>query len=239
VPTPQPKFNSTQAWAGHLVEMLSRGAEGLPEEDLAVLKSQLSALTAAPAVTPPADDKPTAVVRRRQDLERLAQALRAGPVVAVDLATSRRDPRAGEVVGVGLAVDGEAYYVPTGHRLEGTWELLPDQTSPADLAQVLGLDRLPLLAHDAKRALKWLRRCAGVAPSFIWDTMLAACLLHSDLPAGLVVTACRELDVPDWGLSARELARVQYMPIDRAAAHCAKDARYTLELYKRQKACLV
>jgi DNA polymerase I-like protein with 3'-5' exonuclease and polymerase domains len=238
VPTPQPKFNSTQAWAEHLVEMLSRGAEGLPEEDLAALKSQLSALTAAPAVTPPADDKQTAVVRRRQDLERLAQALRAAPVVAVDLATSRTDPRAGEVVGVGLACAGEAYYVPSAHRLEGARELLPDQTPPADLAQALGLDRLPLLAHDAKRALRWLRHCAGVNLCFAWDTMLAARLLRSDLPAGLQETACRELDVPDWGLSARELARVQFLPIDRVAAHCGKNARYTLELYQRQQACL-
>ena len=68
--------------------------------------------------------------------------------------------------------------------------------------------------------------------------MLAARLLRSDLPAELKDLAVRELDVPDWGLTKADIERVQFLPIERVARYCAKDCRYTLELYRRQRACL-
>jgi ribonuclease D len=116
--------------------------------------------------------------------------------------------------------------------------LLPDQFTAPEVAAALGLGRLPLVAHNAKFELKWLRRHAGISPHFVWDTMLVARLLRSDLPSGLKETAVRELDVPDWGLSKEELGRIQFLPIDRVARYCAKDVWYTLQLMRRQQACL-
>ena len=59
------------------------------------------------------------------------------------------------------------------------------------------------------------------------------------LPAGLKEMATRELDVPDWGLPHADLQRIQYLPIDRVARYCAKDAYYSLDLMRRQQQCLV
>jgi hypothetical protein len=47
-----------------------------------------------------------------------------------------------------------------------------------------------------------------------------------------------ELDVPDWGLSPGELKAIQFVAIDKVARYCAKDCRYTLELFWRQRKCL-
>lgn len=235
---PKANFQSTVAWAEGLVAGMARMPDALSEGDLAVLKSQLALFsTTAINATPPCEATVT-IIRCGTDLTRLGQALAHEPVVSIDLETSSLDHRAGEIVGVGFATAAASYYVPTGHRNELTNALLPDQQVVADVAQAVGLSRLPLLAHNAKFELKWLRHHAGQAPRFIWDTMIAARLLRPDLPAGLKETAVRELDVPDWGMAKQELERVQFLPIERVGAYCAKDVRYTLKLYEKQTTCL-
>jgi DNA polymerase-1 len=234
---PGKQFMTTVGWAGQLVAALEQLPSALSEADLAVLRAQLAGLAEAPA--PAATDAGLPIiVRGRRELAQLAERLAAAPAVAIDLETVGLDPRGGEVVGVGLAAAAAAYYVPTAHRFADTKDLLPDQLPPAEVAGALRLDRLPLVAHNAKFELKWLRRHASVEPRFIWDTMVAARLLRSDLPAQLKEVAVRELDVADWALPPKELARIQFLPVERVAVYCAKDARYALELYERQKKCL-
>jgi DNA polymerase I-like protein with 3'-5' exonuclease and polymerase domains len=227
------------AWAAALVARLAAEPAGLADGDLDVLRAQAEALARVAVPAGPADPAAPEVVRTPERLRQVAALLAGAPAVAIDLETSGLDPRAGEIVGVGLAAGEGVYYVPCAHRFEDTKALLPDQMPFAAVAEELNLGRLPLVAHNAKFELRWLRQHAGMGPRFVWDTLLAARLLHSDRPADLKEVATRELDVPGWGLPPAELRRIQLLPIDRVARYCARDACYTLQLMKRQKACLV
>ena len=225
------------SWARRLIGELP---DDTPAEELAVLNSQVSALTAAaPAANlPPPDPTAPQVVRDRKDLKQVARLVGEADEVIIDLETSSLDPRSGEVVGVGLAITGGNYYLPVGHRFEETGRLRPDQLPLDVVVRELRLADLPLIAHNAKFEFRWLRRHAGVACRFIWDTMIAARLLRSDQSAELKDVAARELDVPDWGMTKADIERVQLLPIERVARYCAKDCYYTLELYRRQRSCL-
>ena len=225
------------AWARRALDGLP---DDVPEDERAILAAQVEDFTeAAPSAAPPPPD-PTAprIVRDRDDLKAVGGLLAEAPEVAIALKTSSPDPRAGEVVGVGLAVAGGCFYLPVHHRSEADALLRPDQLPLGWIVDELPLGRLPLVAHDAKLAFRWLRRHAGVACTFTWDTMIAARLLRSDQPADLKNLAARELDVPDWGPAEADIGRAQFLPIERVANDCGKDCRYTLELYRRQRACL-
>lgn len=224
------------SWATLLVERLAQDPT-LPEEYLIKLRSQLTTLpTAAPKQAK--DLSRPATIRTQAELEKVGAALKSEPVVSIDLETAGLDPRRGEIVGFGIACGQGTYYIPTGHRFPESHQLLPDQLVAQDVARVLGLEHLPLVAHNAKFELKWLRRQAGINPTFVWDTMLVARLLRCDLPADLKETARRVLDVPEWGLDKKELEQIQHLPVDRVARYCGKDAFYTLELMRRQQSCL-
>jgi DNA polymerase I-like protein with 3'-5' exonuclease and polymerase domains len=95
-----------------------------------------------------------------------------------------------------------------------------------------------MIGHNAKYEYKWLFHHGKIRCQFAWDTMIAARLLRSDLPADLKSLAARDLDVPEWDLPKGEKARIRFLPIEDVAAYCAKDCWYTLMLYRRQKECL-
>jgi len=225
------------AWARRALEGLP---DDIPEDERTLLALQVEELAeAAPSASaPPPDPTSPRIVRDRDGLEAVGRLLAESPEVVIDLETSSLDPRAGEIVGLGLAVAGGCFYLPVHHRSEADSLLRPDQLPLDAIVGELPLARLPLVAHNAKFEFRWLRRHAGVACTFIWDVMLAARLQRSDRSAELKDLAARELDVPDWGMTAAEIRRVQFLPIDRVARYCAKDCRYTLELYRRQRSCL-
>jgi DNA polymerase I-like protein with 3'-5' exonuclease and polymerase domains len=225
------------AWATRLIDELP---EDTPADELALLHSQLRSLTTrvpAADLLPPDRTAPH-VVRDRKSLKQVAAQVVGADEVVIDLETSSLDPRSGEIVGVGLATASVNYYMPIGHRFAETGKLRPDQLPLYAVVRDLCLHQLPLVAHNAKFEFRWLRHHAGVSCRFLWDVMLAARLLRSDLPAELENLAIRELDVPNWGLTKADIARLQFLPIERVARYCGKDCRYTLELYWRQRSCL-
>lgn len=224
------------AWARGV---LSQAANELTEEERMLLEGQVKSfgrVEASPAPLPPDPTAPT-VVRDRKALGQLAARLAGLPEIVIDLETSDLDPFTGEIVGVGISAADTNYYLPTGHRFEDG-KLRPDQLPVSVVARQLHLEQLSLVAHNAKYEFRWLRRHAGVTCRFVWDVMLAARLLAAHLPADLKDLAMRELDVPDWSLGKEEIKKVQLLPVERVARYCAKDCYYTLELYRRQRACL-
>jgi ribonuclease D len=235
---PTPQVSTTRAWAQNLIDQLVADPVPVSDADLAVLRAQAAELASAGPLPAAASKGLPAVLRSEAEIRTVSHVLAESPVVCVDLETSDLDHRRGEIVGVGLAVEGGTYYVPTGHRFQQTGELLPDQVPPVSVARALGLGRLRLAAHNAKFELQWLRRHTGMVPLFVWDTMVAARLLRSDLPADLKALAARDLDVPDWSLSNQDLQRIQFLPIDRVARYCALDVWYTLQIMRRQEQCL-
>jgi DNA polymerase I-like protein with 3'-5' exonuclease and polymerase domains len=238
-PPVEPQFTNVSQWADHLLANLP--STPLRPEERLLLDAQRAALataaTADSAVACEQRNRPT-IIRDSQELAGLAEAIANEPAVAIDLETAGLDPREGEIVGVGFAAGEATFYVPVGHRFRETNGLLPDQLSLADLGAAIDLTALPLVAHNAKFEFRWLRHHLSVLPRFVWDTMLAARLLRSDLRAGLKEVAVRDLDVPDWSLPNSELAQIQFLPIDRVANYCCKDTQFTLDIYRRQKPCL-
>jgi 3'-5' exonuclease len=228
---------SAQDWAKKFVNSL-KGSLSVSVEYRAILETQLTRFSTDTTCMPVGDPTQPTIIRDIAALEKVSGALSAAPAVVIDLETSSLDHRQGEIVGIGFAISTGAFYIPVAHRFEESRELLPDQIALATVAEVIRLDQMPLVAHNAKFEFKWLRRHLDFTPRFVWDTLLAAALIRSDQPAGLKEAAQRELDVPDWALSTPELERIQFLPIDKVARYCAKDVWYTLELMRRQQACL-
>lgn len=223
-----------KAWASRIIETHQTAFDA---GELAVLQAQAADLAVAPAshVVPPDPSRPT-VVRTQQALDELAAAVRQADEIVVDLETSGLDHRAGVIVGIGLAVADGTAYVPLQHRFADTGELRPGQLALSDVAEALALHAKPLIAHNAKYELRWLRWHVAQEFKFVWDTMIAARLLRSHLPADLKTLAARELDAPAWDLSPAEMKQFDLVPIDKAAGYCAKDCWFTWQLCQRQRA---
>jgi hypothetical protein len=225
-------------WAKGLVSTLHGQ---LRADELALLQSQTAALgreTAASAVVT-ADPTRPIILRDVQALTDAAAQLTDGAELVIDLETSDLDCGKGEIVGIGLASAAAVYYIPLAHRFEATMLLRPNQMPLTRALEILRLQDRKLIAHNAKFEWKWLRQHGKIECQFAWDTMIAARLLHSDMPADLKSTAIRELDVPDWGLAKAEIQRIAFLPVEQAAAYCGKDCYYTLQLHERQRKCLV
>lgn len=222
--------------------LLDGFANNISEADLNALRLQDAALATetpshAEGVSAPVSRARPTLVQTQQQISEMAALLVASDCCAVDLETSDSDARKGVIVGVGFAVDAGVFYTPIAHR-DDRGRLLPDQLTLADVLGKVPLAELKLVAHNAKFEFAWLRKHAGVRCNIVWDTMLAARLLRSDLLADLESVAIRELDVPAWSLPKEEMTLMQHLPIDRVAAYCAKDCRYTLDLYRKQSPCL-
>jgi hypothetical protein len=233
----QPEGWNLGRWARDILDELSAHVS---DEEAILLQSQAEVVDrlTVPAVAAPDPTKPT-LVRTQASLRALAKKLEVAPEVVVDLETSDLDPRKGEIVGIGLALPDGPIYIPIGHRLEEDRSLRPYQLPLVSVLTALRLKEKHLIGHNSKFDFKWLKHHGNISCRYVWDAMIAARLLHSDLPADLKTLAGRELDVPDWGLSKAEIKRLQFLPIELVAAYCAKDCWYTLLLYRRQLACLV
>ena len=228
---------SALSWAQQFIDT---HGDTLPPECVEFLSSQIVELEKEPvdvAPLPPDPKKPT-IIRDRKGLEKAASELAIDVELAFDIETAGLDPLRGEIVGLGFATGELAYYVPTGHRFQADGSLLPDQLQVSTVARALKLAERRMIAHNAKFELRWLRRHAGIECHFIWDTMLGAALLRSDLSAKLKDAGPRELDVPDWSLPKDEMKNMQFLPVPRVADYCAADCYYTFLLYRKQIRCL-
>jgi DNA polymerase-1 len=151
--------------------------------------------------------------------------------VALGLETDRPDPMRATLVGITLAGEGGAFYVPLGHRALG---------APGQMAATEALSRLrPLFApggprlvgHDIKSALVLLGRLGVEPPRFAFDTMLASYLLNPSRRAHTLEVIAQEvagLAVPAWAALLGEGARAAELgdaDVGRAAeVACARAA---------------
>jgi DNA polymerase I-like protein with 3'-5' exonuclease and polymerase domains len=228
------------AWATQLLADLS---PTLCASDAAMLKQQLAVLEKAPSgEAPPAKADPIrpTIVRAAKGLDALACKVAAAAEVVINLENSGSSPDSAVIVGVGIALQEMGFYIPLDHRFDHeAHHRRPNQLPLIDVLDALRLHDKPLIAHDAKAILKWVRHHVGIAWAFAWDTMIAARLLRPDLPADdLEKVAIRELGVSSWRLPLAEMQRVQVLPIETVGAMCAKDCSYTRLLYDKQKGAM-
>lgn len=223
-------------WGKELIRDLSGH---IPAEEEAFIAAQVHALgrdNPARPNLPPDPTSPT-IVNNRNVLKTLAAKMADADDIVLDLETSDLDPRKGVVVGAGLAIADATYYLPINHCFEESGALRPGQLTLLDVLRVLPLQK-PFINHNVKFEMRWLHYHGRVNCRFVWDTMIAARLLRSDLPSDLETVAMREFDVPAWGMPQADIKRVRFVPIERVASYCAKDCWYTLSLYREQRACM-
>jgi len=201
-----------------------------------------------PAALPPALVSRVRVVDHPAELEALARALRAAPLVALDTETSSIEPHDAELVGLSFAVDQDtAWYLPFGHRPRGG-ELaapapvtnLPPLTDPllAPIAGVLGDPAVKKAGHNIKYDWQVLRRAGIELKGVTYDSMLASFLLDparrshgiDTLSLELLSRPMRSYD----DLTGKGKARIPFaeVAISEAAEYCGADSAAVLALHR-------
>ena len=121
------------------------------------------------------------LVRTNEDLDQLVHELQQAEILVFDTETTSLDPLTAELVGISLCTGPDtAYYIPLGHRRDGT-DLCSGQL---DLKQVADRLRpffrepgLPRLAHNMKYDYGVIKRYDLLPASPLLDSMIASYLL--------------------------------------------------------------
>ncbi len=187
------------------------------------------------------------------ELEAMAEQMRAAGCFAVDTETTSTDPMRAELVGLSFCcLAGEAYYVPVGHDNEAlvTFDDPDDLTSVRQVEQVpkaRALDILrPLLedagigkiGHNIKYDLLVLRRAGVELRGIAMDTMLASYLtdpsrLRHNLDE-VSLQYLRRKPIPISELIGKGSKAITFdrVPVDRACDYAAEDADLAWRLYE-------
>ena len=179
-------------------------------------------------------------------LARLAKRLEGIDLVAVDTETDSLDTLSAHLVGVSLCVgDGEAWYLPCGHR-DAQGALQPGQLRLDDLVRtlrpVLTDGRSTKIGHNLKFDLAVLAaphngglELAGP----LYDTMVGAWLIDPDRRSYKLDDLCKELGLRMTGFAevtagdkaADAFARVG---LEAAGDYSCEDVYGALQLYRQQ-----
>ena len=152
-------------------------------EQVAPEPGQLELVPALPVAVAPA----ARIIDRPEQLEELVAALRAAPLVVLDLQASSSEPHNAELIGLSFATaPGALWYLPFGHRPnEGPLaaptpvQNLPSLTDPATAALVAVLQdpTVRKAGHDLKYDWQVLRRSGVELAGVTYDAMLASFVL--------------------------------------------------------------
>ncbi|HEX2172530.1 MAG TPA: DNA polymerase I, partial [Dehalococcoidia bacterium] len=185
------------------------------------------------------------VVRTEADLDRLVDELQSAELISFDLETTSPDAMRAEIVGLSFSSqEGEAAYVPVGHR-PGSWEQqvtggdlgqLPYELVATRLAPLLAGEGVAKVAHNAKYDVTVLEEAGWSVKGLAADSMIAAYLL-SEMKIGLKELAFQRLGVEmtpiteliGTGSKQKTMAEV---PIEPAGRYACADADLTLRLWR-------
>ncbi|MDY6911869.1 MAG: DNA polymerase I, partial [Chloroflexota bacterium] len=172
------------------------------------------------------------VVNTADALDILTLKLSASKVLAVDTETTSTDARHANLVGISLAVnEGEAWYVPVGHR-EGAQ--LPLAQVSSKLKPILEDSHIDKIAHNGKYDVAVLSKHGIELRCLAADTMIAAHLLGQQALGlkqltfgrlGIEMTPISDLI----GSGAKQIS-MDEVEIGRVAGYACTDADMTLRL---------
>ena len=179
-------------------------------------------------------------------LARLAKRLEGIDLVAVDTETDSLDTLSAHLVGVSLCVgDGEAWYLPCGHR-DAQGALQPGQLRLDDLVRtlrpVLTDGRSTKVGHNLKFDLAVLAASHNGGLELagpLYDTMVGAWLIDPDRRSYKLDDLCKELGLRMTGFAevtagdkaADAFARVG---LEAAGDYSCEDVYGALQLYRQQ-----
>lgn len=191
------------------------------------------------------------LIRQRDELaqlvKQLEEQLQGTGHIVVDTETTSLDPLEAKLVGISLCVDTEqAWYLPCGHR-DDEGELLPDQLTLQDIADLIGPlltdPSLAKIGHNLKYdyAILAAPQNGGIRPAGpLYDTMLGAWLLDPGRRSYKLDDLCQELDlqltpfseVVDGDKTPDAFCRVAP---DKAKDYSCEDVYGSLRLFEEQR----
>ncbi|GAB6050024.1 DNA polymerase I [Hydrogenophilus islandicus] len=176
--------------------------------------------------------------------ERLATAAATGQIVAFDTETTSLDARNAALVGLSFAfAEGDAVYLPVGHRLlDGPQQLSLEEVRAA-LAPWFADPAAPKVAQNAKFDLHVLHHHGMSVAGTPDDTMLIDYVLESDREHDLDRLSERELHLTPLTYSAvcgsgKNAISFADVAIPVATRYAAEDADLTWRLYHHLRARL-
>ncbi len=190
------------------------------------------------------------VVRRPEDLQKLAARLREAGEFTFDLETTSQDPMRAEIVGLSFSVcEGEAFYVPVqvAPGRDGAPELLLDEEGPTgagfpffsagDLLRPLFEDpSLKKCGQNVKYDLLVLARHGIRVASVAFDTMVASYLLnpsqrqHNLDALSLEHFNYKKISTKSLIGSGKNQISMREVEVERVAEYACEDADYTFRL---------
>jgi DNA polymerase-1 len=142
-------------------------------------------------------ERPLRVVNDAAALASLAASLRDTGHFSLFCATERDEPVAGALVGLALATEQDAAYVPIGHHYLGCPEQIDAETLRATLGPVLADQGITKISSNSKRDMIALGHLGITLAGVSFDTMLASYLLDPDLRGhGLTEIVLRQINRP-------------------------------------------
>ncbi|MHB0876122.1 MAG: DNA polymerase I [Anaerolineae bacterium] len=208
---------------------------------LSLFAEAVPAAVVAPTAPVVATDVSYFTVVTRAELEALAEAIRSADYLAVDLESDSLDSISAGIVGMSLSVaDGEAYYIPLGHRTPG--EANADWNDVVELIGPVLTAAAPLkVAHNSKFDWELLIRHGLVPSGPDFDTMIGEWVLNPSSRAlnlkgvawdRLGVEMTPITDLIGTGKKQRCMAD---LPVSTVAPYAAADADMTLRLRQQME----
>lgn len=190
---------------------------------------------AVPAAAPPAGRY--RLLLSKTDLEEWISEFRAAGTLAVDVETTSPDPMRARLVGISLcAREGEAVYIPVGHRYLGAPSQLPLPEVLEALRPLLTDPRIRKVGQNITYDALVLRRHGLLMSPLSFDTMVGAYLLNPDGgPFNLETLARQWLSMEKLSFEAvagkgRAQVTFDLVPLERAVEYSAGDADVTFRL---------
>ena len=191
------------------------------------------------------------VVTSVESMRELVDTIRERGCVSVDVELSEADAMRASLVGIGLAVnEGEAYYLPFGHRPPGelalgeAFQVLPnlpplENERVAPLCDLLQDPSVRKVGQDLKRDLVALWNL-GVEPAGLWfDTMVASYVLDPGRRAhtleALALDILAHKTIPLSEVTGRGQKQVSFaeVTLESVCDYACEDVDFTLRLYQR------
>jgi DNA polymerase-1 len=199
---------------------------------------QLGLFGGEPTAAPVVDLGDYQVVDSESTLEALALRLAGSEQFALDTETTGTDAMRDDLVGISVAmVEGQAFYIPTGHTLpvdEG--RQLSLDVVRRHLGPVLADERIAKVFHNAKFDMMVLAQQGMPVQGLCYDTMLAAWLLSpSGRGIGLKEQAWQRLGVEmtpidDLIKEGNKRLTMDRVSVARVTPYACADADLTLRL---------
>ena len=191
------------------------------------------------------------VVTSVESMQELVGAIRERGWVSVDVELSEADAMRASLVGISLAVnEGEAHYLPFGHRPRGelalgeAFQVLPnlpplEDERMAPLCDLLEDPSVRKVGQDLKRDLVALWNL-GVKPAGLWfDTMVASYVLdpgrRAHTLAALALDILAHKTIPLAEVTGRGQKQVSFaeVTLESACDYACEDVDFALRLYQR------